>query len=103
MANLNISEEALKHLKEMSIEGWKVSSMPVQNISADISERVTEQSEEISYVFLHKEGNILFRNINGIHQVSSCTAKNATPLLQKFCAICDAEDIPYTAIGFEPA
>ena len=98
---IRLEQSALGYLSESKSDQWTLSALPVKAITEQFSGE-TLAEDEIAYAFFSQSGNILFRNINGIYQSSAITGDNKKTLMQYFIQICEANDINYTAIGFEP-
>lgn len=100
---IKIEEAALQILqKDKSSDDWQVSCMPLEHIVTDINDRPEEQSKEVAYVFLSKNGNLSFHERNGKFQVVVNTGKDALLPIKDFCRICEDRDLTFTTLGFEP-
>lgn len=100
--NIQLNEAELQSLTSTDLGNLKLTAMPVENITTDISERITEQSAETMYMFFTPAGNMVFKKINDQFQVSSVTGDNQLAVFRTFCQVAEQNDINYTSLGFEP-
>lgn len=95
--NIRIEKDQLEFLTTLENDNYRITKTPMKTISQD---NKTFPDEE-TFIAAFGTGNILFRPINDIFQISSCTDTDPKRTIISFAKVCEENDIAYTAIGFE--